>query len=232
MPLSWPSAFSRVSSAAGERRSPLMPTASPRSNSTVISVARSGASSGRMVRCQTISSGASQGSSRIFPSEEECSRLASTREGRLAALVLGDRDLVLLGEGDQRGAAGQVPFPPGGDHLHVRLQGVIGQLEAHLVVALAGRAMGHGVGADLPRRSRSAAWRSAAGRWRCRAGTGPRTARWRGTSGRRSRGRIPPAGRRRRCSPRVMPSSRALSRAGPSSSPWPRSAVKVTTSQR
>ena len=29
----------------------------------------------------------------------------------------------------------------------------------------------------------------------------------------------------------LMPSNRALSRAGPSSSPWPRSAVKVTTSQ-
>ena len=70
-------------------------------------------------------------------------------ERRLAALVLGDRDLVLLGELEQPGAAGQVPFAPRGDDLDVRLQRVIAELEAHLVVALAGRAMRHRIGADL-----------------------------------------------------------------------------------
>ena len=71
------------------------------------------------------------------------------RERRFAALVLGDRDLVLLGEFDQPGARGQVPFAPRRDHRHVGLERIIGQLEAHLVVALAGRAMSNGVGADL-----------------------------------------------------------------------------------
>ena len=65
-----------------------MPMASPRSNSMVISVGVSGASSGRMVRCQTISSGASQGSSRILPSLLECSRLASTLKGDSPRLSL------------------------------------------------------------------------------------------------------------------------------------------------
>jgi len=71
------------------------------------------------------------------------------REGRLAPLVLGDRDLVLLGELDQLGAAGQVPFPPGRDDLDIGLEGIIAQLEAHLVVALAGGAMGDRIGAHL-----------------------------------------------------------------------------------
>ena len=70
-------------------------------------------------------------------------------ERRLAALVLGDRDLVLFGEFEQLGTAGQVPFAPGSDHLHVRLQRVIAELEADLVVALAGRAVRHRVGAHL-----------------------------------------------------------------------------------
>ncbi len=70
-------------------------------------------------------------------------------EGRLAALVLGDRDLILLGEGDERRAGGQIPFPPGRDHFYVGLERIIGELEAHLIIALAGRAMGHGVRAEL-----------------------------------------------------------------------------------
>ena len=71
------------------------------------------------------------------------------RERRLAALVLGDRDLVLLGEGEKRGARGETPVAPGGDHLDVGLERVGREFEPHLVVALAGRAMGDGVGADL-----------------------------------------------------------------------------------
>ncbi len=72
-------------------------------------------------------------------------------EGRLAALVLGYGDLVLLGEVEQRGAGGQVPLAPGGDDLDVGLQRVIGELEAHLVVALAGGAVRDGVGAHPAR---------------------------------------------------------------------------------
>src|SRR5580692_10590263 len=74
---------------------------------------------------------------------------ASSRAGESAAPVLGDRNLVLLGELQQPGARGQIPFAPGRDHLHVGLERVIGELEAHLVVALAGRPMRDRVGADL-----------------------------------------------------------------------------------
>ena len=84
-----------------------------------------------------------------MPSEEECSRFASTENGASPRLSLVDRDLVLFGEFQQLGAAGQVPFAPGGDDRHVGLQRVIGELEANLVVALAGRAMGDRIGADL-----------------------------------------------------------------------------------
>ncbi len=38
--------------------------------------------------------------------------------------------------------------PPGRDHLDVGLQRVIAKLEADLVITLAGRAMGDGIGAD------------------------------------------------------------------------------------
>ena len=197
MPLALPSAFSRVSSVAGDRRSPLMATASPRSNSIVISVALSGAASGRdgaltdhLVR---LVPGILQ---RSCPRRRSAAGWRRRENGASPRLSLAIGIWCCFGEVDQRGAAGQVPFAPGRDDLDVRLQRVIGQLEAHLVVALAGGAMGDGVGADLPRRSRSGAWRSAAGRSRCRAGTALRTARWRGTSGRRSRGRIPRAGRR------------------------------------
>ena len=69
------------------------------------------------------------------------------REGRLAALVLGHRDLVLLGEVDEVGARLEGPFAPRGDDLDRRVQGISGELEADLVIALAGGAMGDGVGA-------------------------------------------------------------------------------------
>ena len=70
-------------------------------------------------------------------------------EWRLAALVLGDRDLVLLGEIQQFRAAGQIPFAPGGDDLDVGVQRIGGQLEPDLIVALAGGAMADGIGAGF-----------------------------------------------------------------------------------
>ena len=71
--------------------------------------------------------------------------------GRLAPLAARNRDLARLGIGDQPVAGVQVPFAPGGDHADARLERVIGKLEAHLVVALAGRAVGDGVRAGLAR---------------------------------------------------------------------------------
>ena len=49
----------------------------------------------------------------------------------------------------QRLARFEIPFAPWRDDFDVGLERVIGELEAHLVVALAGRAMGDGIGADL-----------------------------------------------------------------------------------
>ena len=78
------------------------------------------------------------------------------RERRLAALVACHRDLVLLGELDQVAPRFEIPLPPGRDHLDVGVERIISELEAHLVIALARGAMGHGVGAgrlgdlDLP----------------------------------------------------------------------------------
>ena len=71
------------------------------------------------------------------------------RERRFAALVLGDRDLVLLGKVEQRLARAEIPFAPRRDHFHVGLERVIAELETHLIVALAGRAVRHGIGADF-----------------------------------------------------------------------------------
>jgi len=50
-----------------------------------------------------------------------------------------------LGIGEQLLAREQVPLPPGGDDLDVGLERIGAQLEAHLVVALAGGAVGDGV---------------------------------------------------------------------------------------
>jgi hypothetical protein len=58
---------------------------------------------------------------------------------------------VLLGELEQLGARGELPFAPRRDHLDVGLERIIGELEADLVVALAGGAVGDGVGAGLAR---------------------------------------------------------------------------------
>src|SRR5208337_3610944 len=66
-------------------------------------------------------------------------------------LILGDRDLVLFGEGDQRRARGETPLPPRRDDPDVGLERIGRKLEPHLVVALAGRPVRDRVGADLAR---------------------------------------------------------------------------------
>ena len=71
------------------------------------------------------------------------------RERAFAALVLGDGDLMLFGPCDQCGAAGQIPFAPRGDDLDARLQRIGGKFKAHLIVALAGSAVGDSVGTGL-----------------------------------------------------------------------------------
>ena len=54
-----------------------------------------------------------------------------------------------LGVLDQARARAQVPFPPGRDHPDPGIERIGRQLEADLIVALAGGAMGDRVGADL-----------------------------------------------------------------------------------
>ena len=56
---------------------------------------------------------------------------------------------MVVGVVEEPGAAGQVPFAPRRDHLDVGSEGVIAELEADLIIALAGRAMRNRVGADL-----------------------------------------------------------------------------------
>ena len=70
-------------------------------------------------------------------------------KGRVAALVLLNGNLILLGEFDQRGARGEIPFAPGRDHRDIRLQGVIAEFEPHLIIALAGGAVTDRVGPHL-----------------------------------------------------------------------------------
>ena len=72
-------------------------------------------------------------------------------ERRFAKLVLGQRDLMLLGEFHELGAAGQLPLPPWRDHLDGRVQRVCRKFKANLVVAFAGRSVRHRVRACFAR---------------------------------------------------------------------------------
>ena len=59
-------------------------------------------------------------------------------ERRFTAFVARDRNLVLLGIGDQLGARSQIPFSPWGDDPDIGLLRVIGEFETNLIIALAG----------------------------------------------------------------------------------------------
>ena len=149
MPCVRPSSLSAVSRAAGESLCPSTPTASPRSNSTSIVCGLSGASSGLTVRWIHVVGGVLRRVFEHLALRGGVQQIGVHRERRVAALVLRHGDLVLLGEIEQRVAALELPFAPGRDHLDVRLQRVIGHLEAHLIVALARGAVTDGVGADF-----------------------------------------------------------------------------------
>ena len=186
------------SSAAGGSCSPSTATGSPRSNS----ISRYSGLSGASFR----GDGAAEHKlfrldPRIFehlPLGGDVQQIGVDRKRGLAALVLGDRDLVLLGVFEKLGARGQLPFAPRRDDLDIGIERIIAELETDLVVALAGRAVSDGVGRRPGGRSRSAVWRSAAAQSRCREDRRLRRAHWRETSERRNRGRIPRADRRRR----------------------------------
>ena len=59
------------------------------------------------------------------------------------------RNPLFLGVGDELAARAEVPDAPRGNDADAGLEGVVGELEAHLVVALAGGAVGDGVGSLL-----------------------------------------------------------------------------------
>src|SRR5262249_10885190 len=61
------------------------------------------------------------------------------------------RDLIAFRERDQLLAALERPLAPGGNDADRRLEGMVGQLEADLVVAFASRAVTHRVGTGLAR---------------------------------------------------------------------------------
>ena len=197
MPCLPPSSLSLVSSVAGDSVSPSTATGSPRSKSISTYVGLVGRVLGRDGALIDVSRRARpRDPPAPCPRPRMCRRLASTENGASPRLSLAIGIWCFSAIVEQLGARGEIPLAPRRDHLDVGLQRVVAELEAHLVVALAGGAVGDGVGAGLRGRSRSGAWRSAAGRSRCRAGTRPRRARWRGTSGRRSRARTPRADRR------------------------------------
>ena len=197
MPLSRPSSLSLASSVAGDSCLPSMATASPFAKPIVIVgrlvgrlLGRDGALSRRSPAPR------SPGSSSTLPSEEECSRLASTENGASPRLSLAIGIWCCSANSISCSRLLKSHSRQGAMILMSGFERVVAELEAHLVVALAGGAVADGVGAGLARRSRSASWRSAAGRSRCRADRRPRTGRWRGTSGTRSRARTPRAGPR------------------------------------
>ena len=196
MPLSWPSLLSRVSSVAGDSFSPSIATGSPRSKSMVMVVALSGASSGEIVRWCTYSGASTDGSSSTLPSDDECRRLASTEKGASPRLSLAIGIWCFSAKSISASRLANVPLAPRGDHADVRLQRIIAELEADLVVAFAGRAVTDGIGADLPRDLDLALGDQRPGDRRAKQILSLVDACSRGTSGRRSRGRTPRADRR------------------------------------
>src|SRR5262249_48215844 len=60
-----------------------------------------------------------------------------------------DGNIVLLDVGEELRPRAELPLAPGRDDLHIGLEMESAELEADLVVALAGRAVGDGVGAEV-----------------------------------------------------------------------------------
>jgi hypothetical protein len=150
MPLSWPSALSAVSRVAGRQRLAVDGDRIAVLERDLDTVGLSGAVfridgaridvSRRLLR-RVLEHLALGG---------DVQEVGVDRERRLAALVLGDRDLVLLGE--RRAARCSRRSSHSRQGAMILMSGSSAysrEFEAHLVVALAGRAVGDRVGADL-----------------------------------------------------------------------------------
>ncbi len=94
----------------------------------------------------------SLGSPRIF---QNSSLVADVPEIPVLAVDLFpgrcDRDFAILRIIDFVFAGFDVPFPPGRDHLELRIERFVGEFKPHLIIALAGAAVRDGVGAFLLR---------------------------------------------------------------------------------
>ena len=106
----------------------------------------SGALAGSAVSMNRSAGGTEFGSSRIPPSCERCQRFAIARVD--LRVGRGDRNVVRGGVGEGVLAAADVPLAPRRDDRELRREGGVGELEAHLVVPLAGAAVRERVGAD------------------------------------------------------------------------------------
>ena len=78
-------------------------------------------------------------------------RLPWHQIARTHLLARWNLDPVLLGVANQAGSGIEVPLSPGSDDPDVRLESVVAELKADLVVALAGGAVADGVRAHLER---------------------------------------------------------------------------------
>ena len=145
-----PTSLSRVSNAAGDSASPLTETGSPL-------LEADGDDLGRVRSLLGVDGalvdvvGRDLGGILEHPClPRRCAAGWHRPKGGFAAFVLGDGDLVEFGVFDQLRAALQVPFAPGRDHPDRRVEGIGGELEPHLIVALAGGAVGNRVSPALP----------------------------------------------------------------------------------
>ena len=139
--------FSRAISSCSGSASPSSETGSPASKPITTSTG-SGALFGSDVSRYGSSGGASHGSSRIPASIERPNRFSSNENGR--GLRVGDRDAARLRVLDLLVARPDL-VAQRGDHAHARVVRAERELEAELVVALAGAAVHGGLGAELQR---------------------------------------------------------------------------------
>ena len=142
-PFSPPMRFSRSRRATGPRRFPSTATGFPASNSISTGGRHVGRFLGRAGQQEHLLG-------RLGPRVLEDPALVGdveevpvhgVRPGRRRR----DRDPVALGVGHEIRPGAEVPVPPGRHDAEVRREGGVGELEAHLVVALAGRPVGDGV---------------------------------------------------------------------------------------
>ena len=166
IPTPWrqPISAARSSSSTRPSRSPSSATGTPASNSTVDRLGLVGRLLGAGDELEDVVLGRVVEVLDPAPLRGAAPEVVVDRVGRHLGAAL-DRDAVLARVGDLLLAA-HLPGAHRRDRLQLRRQGRDRRLDPHLVVALAGAAVGDRVAAALRARTRPRAWRSAAGRAR------------------------------------------------------------------